>query len=47
MTNISKAYIARIGEVNETLHAVTEINPDAVSIALVLDQERKDGKIRG
>ncbi|KAM0255645.1 hypothetical protein ACHAQJ_005570 [Trichoderma viride] len=35
-----KAYIDRIGEVNSRLKAVTEINPDALSIALQLDIER-------
>ena len=34
-------------EVNSTLHMVTEINPDAISIATELDEERKAGKIRG
>ena len=30
----------RIEEVNSILHAVTEINPDALSIAAALDAER-------
>ena len=42
-----KAYIARINEVNGTLNCVTEINPDAVSIAAQLDAERANGTIRG
>ncbi|KAF2664258.1 amidase [Microthyrium microscopicum] len=41
------AYQARIAEVNDTLHAVTELNPDALTIAAALDLERKNGKIRG
>lgn len=44
---LCQAYIARIHEVNSTLHAVTEINPDALSIAAALDAERAQGKTRG
>ena len=36
----------RIQEVNDVLHAVTEINPDALSIAANLDAERANGTIR-
>ncbi|KAL5356038.1 amidase signature domain-containing protein [Aspergillus floccosus] len=39
------AYMARIHEVNETLHMVLEINPDAVDIARQLDAERKSGVV--
>jgi amidase len=42
-----QAYLARIAEVNGTLHAVTEINPDALSIAAKLDLERSSGSIHG
>ncbi|OAA49192.1 glutamyl-tRNA(Gln) amidotransferase subunit A [Beauveria brongniartii RCEF 3172] len=38
---LTKAYIARINEVNEDLHAVTEINPDALDIAAELDRVRE------
>lgn len=38
---LTKAYIARIQEVNKDLHAVTEINPDALVIAAELDRARK------
>ncbi|KAH6629223.1 amidase signature domain-containing protein [Boeremia exigua] len=41
------AYVGRILEVNATLHMVTEINPDAWTIAKELDEERSCGKIRG
>lgn len=34
-------------EVNETLHVVTQLNPDALSIASNLDAERAQGKIFG
>lgn len=39
--------MARINEVNGTLHCVTEINPDAISIAAELDAERANGTTRG
>ncbi|KAL9115364.1 MAG: hypothetical protein Q9227_000685 [Pyrenula ochraceoflavens] len=42
-----KAYVARIEEVNGTLHMVTELNPDALSIAAELDAERANGTNRG
>ena len=39
--------IARIDKDGPTLNAVIEINPDALSIADTLDEERKKGKVRG
>lgn len=39
--------MTRILEVNDILHAVTEINPDALRIADELDAERIGGRIRG
>ncbi|EAU31864.1 predicted protein [Aspergillus terreus NIH2624] len=41
-----RAYVARIHEVNTTLHMVLEINPDAVDIARQLDAERERGVVR-
>jgi len=43
---LTKAYILRIKETNPVLRAVTEINPDALSIAAALDVERANGTIR-
>ncbi|MEZ5365614.1 MAG: amidase [Bryobacterales bacterium] len=40
-------YLERIEAVDGRLHSVIEINPDARAIAAQLDQERKDGKVRG
>src|SRR5713101_6745685 len=40
-------YLNRIQSLNPTLHAVIETNPDAVSIAASLDNERKAGHVRG
>ena len=42
-----QTYVARIQEVNSTLHVVTELNPDALSIAAQLDAERANGTTRG
>src|SRR5881398_743703 len=40
-------YLRRIQSLNPTLHAVIETNPNAVSIAASLDNERKAGHVRG
>lgn len=40
--DLTKAYIARIQEVAHELHAVNEINPDALSIAARMDAARKN-----
>lgn len=45
--DLVNAYIARINEVNDTLRAVTQLNPDAKVIAQGLDDERANGIIRG
>lgn len=48
--SITQQYIARIEELDRkgpNLRHVLEINPDALSIAASLDQERKAGRIRG
>jgi amidase len=45
--DLVNAYVARINEVNPVLHAVIEINPDALTIAASLDAERADGSTRG
>jgi amidase len=45
--NLVNAYLARIAEVNDKLHAVLEVNPDALEIAAQLDAERASGKTRG
>ena len=39
--------IQRIDEVNQYVSALSEINPDALSIAQSLDEERKAGRLRG
>ena len=41
-----KAYIARIEEANIFLHAVTDMDSDALTIAASLDAERANGTIR-
>src|SRR5919198_2555076 len=40
-------YLERINSFNGLLHSVIETNPDAVSIAEVLDNERRHGHVRG
>lgn len=45
--DLVNAYIARIMEVNGTLRMVTELNPDALSIAATLDAERANGTVHG
>src|SRR5256884_991903 len=40
-------YLRRIQSLNPTLHAVIETNPNAVSIAAGLDNERRAGHVRG
>ncbi len=47
---ITQLYLDRITEVDQGkngLHAVIELNPDALSLADKLDKEREAGKIRG
>ncbi|KHN96415.1 glutamyl-tRNA(Gln) amidotransferase subunit A [Metarhizium album ARSEF 1941] len=41
--DLTKAYIARIKDVADDLHAVNEINPEALSIAADMDAARADG----
>lgn len=45
--DLVNAYIARIDEVNSILKVVTEINPDALTIAAELDAARASGTIHG
>ena len=47
---ITKLYLDRIEAIDKKgpkLNSIIEINPDALSIAKAMDQERKEGKIRG
>jgi amidase len=45
--DLVKGYLRRIGSLNSLLHAVIETNPNAVSIAQHLDNERRRGHVRG
>ncbi|KAK7518948.1 amidase [Phyllosticta citriasiana] len=45
--DLVNAYVARIKEVNGSVRAVTELNPDALGIASQLDVERGNGTVRG
>src|SRR5213596_2651276 len=44
---LTQGYINRIQSLNPTLHAVIEVNPRAVAIATALDNERRNGHVRG
>ena len=48
--SITNAYLARIEKIDRSgpaLNSIIELNPDALKIAASLDNERKQGKIRG
>ena len=45
--DLVRTYMDRIIQVNGTLHMVTELNPDALSIAAELDKQRAAGNITG
>jgi amidase len=44
---LTMGYINRIKSLNPTLHAVIEVNPNALAIATSLDNERSAGHVRG
>jgi len=44
---LTLGYLRRISELNPLLQAVIETNPQAVSIAVALDAERRHGELRG
>jgi amidase len=44
---LTEGYIMRIRSLNPTLHAVIEVNPNALAIAASLDNERRAGNVRG
>src|SRR5438046_587669 len=44
---LTMGYINRIQSLNPTLHAVIELNSNAVAIATALDNERRAGHVRG
>ena len=45
--DLVQGYLDRIRQLNPTLHAVIEVNPNAIAIAVGLDNERKAGHVRG
>jgi amidase len=48
--SITELYLRRIAKIDKSgpaLHAVIEVNPDALAIADAMDKERKEGKVRG
>lgn len=44
---LTETYLKQIAEVDRRINSIIELNPEALSIADQLDQERRDGKIRG
>jgi amidase len=46
-SQLTLGYINRIHSLNPTLHAVIEVNPNAMAIANQLDVERRSGHVRG
>src|SRR6266404_6132740 len=45
--DLVKGYLRRIASLNPLLHSVIETNPNAISIAQHLDNERRRGHVRG
>src|ERR1043166_6348229 len=45
--DLVQGYLNRIQQLNPTLHAVIETNPNAIAIAAGLDNERRSGHVRG
>lgn len=45
--DLVQGYLNRIQQLNPTLHAVIETNPNATAIAVGLDNERQRGHVRG
>jgi amidase len=39
--DLVRTFLARIAEVNDRVHTVAELNPDALTVARALDRERK------
>src|SRR4030095_13879868 len=44
---LTMGYIHRIQSLNPTLHAVIEVNPNALATAAALDNQRRAGQVRG
>lgn len=48
--SITRLYLDRIKDIDQSgpsLNSVIEVNPDALAIAAAMDEERKNGKLRG
>ena len=45
--DLVQGYLNRIQQLNPILHAVIETNPNAIALAISLDNERKKGYVRG
>ncbi|KAK8072768.1 hypothetical protein PG996_006116 [Apiospora saccharicola] len=45
--DLVQCYLARIEQTNNHTHSISEVNPDALTIADAMDTERRLGKLRG
>ncbi|KAK6220690.1 hypothetical protein LQW54_001881 [Pestalotiopsis sp. IQ-011] len=45
--DLVECYLARIEQTNSFTHSISEVNPDALSIADGMDAERRQGNVRG
>ncbi|KAF7538142.1 hypothetical protein G7054_g3176 [Neopestalotiopsis clavispora] len=45
--DLVECYLARIEQTNDYTHSISEVNPDALAIADAMDDERRQGKVRG
>ncbi|MGI8813306.1 MAG: amidase [Pyrinomonadaceae bacterium] len=45
--SLVEGYLARIKSIDPKLNSIIDLNPDALSIADLMDRERKTGKLRG
>lgn len=46
-TQLLRCYLKRVQQVDEYIHSIIELNPDAEDIAIALDAERAAGHVRG
>lgn len=45
--SITRGYLLRISNIDKKVNSIIELNPDAISIAVEMDRERRAGRLRG
>ncbi|MBX3293994.1 MAG: amidase [Acidobacteria bacterium] len=45
--SITRGYLLRISNIDKRINSIIELNPDAISIAVEMDRERRAGRLRG